>query len=158
MKETFYKSSGDLEHNGLQKEWSIIRKFDQQIADSISKEGRRAIRHLMASDVARVIESNKERSNISSFNIIFDYPSLIEIKKQFFMSLKKVYYKGKEIPMSDIKVDWTDCFGDLHNGSIEDYANDYAQEEVAIAEAGEGWQIKYMSLHGAIYYTFDVKV
>ena len=81
MKETFYKSSGDFEHNGLQKEWSIIRKFDQQIADSISKEGRKLIRHLMASDVARVIESNKERSNISSFNIIFDYPSLIEIKK-----------------------------------------------------------------------------
>lgn len=81
MKQTFYKSSGDLEHNVLQKEWSIIRKFDQQIADSISKEGRKLIRHLMASDVARVIESNKERSNISSFNIIFDYPSLIEIKK-----------------------------------------------------------------------------
>lgn len=55
------------------------------------------------------------------------------------MALKKVYYQGKEIPINDIKVDWTDCFGDLHNGSIEDYASDYAQEEVAIAEAGEGW-------------------
>jgi hypothetical protein len=65
----------------LQEERSIIRKFDQQIADSISKEGRKAIRHLMASDVARVIESNKKRFNISSFNIIVDYPSLIEIKK-----------------------------------------------------------------------------
>lgn len=59
MRQTFYKSSGDLEHNGLQKEWSIIRKFDQQIADSISKEGRRVIKHLMASDVARVIEIKK---------------------------------------------------------------------------------------------------
>lgn len=64
----------------FQEERSIIRKFDQQIADSISKEGRRVIKHLTAIDVARVIELN-ERSNISSYNIIFDYPSLIEIKK-----------------------------------------------------------------------------
>lgn len=55
------------------------------------------------------------------------------------MSLLKVLYKGKEIPMNDIQVDWTDCFGDLHTGSIEDYASDYAAEEVGIAEAGEGW-------------------
>lgn len=51
------------------------------------------------------------------------------------MAVVKVYYKGKEIPMNDIKVDWTDCFGELHNGSIEDFASD----EVTIAEAGEGW-------------------
>lgn len=55
------------------------------------------------------------------------------------MAVVKVYYKGKEIPLNDIKVDWTDCFGELHNGSIEDYASDYAAEEVAISEAGEGW-------------------
>lgn len=55
------------------------------------------------------------------------------------MAVVKVYYKGKEIPMNDIIVDWTDCFGEFHNGSIEDYASDYAAEEVAIAEAGEGW-------------------
>ena len=55
------------------------------------------------------------------------------------MAVVKVYYKGKEIPMNDIKVDWTDCFGELHNGSIEDYASDYANEEVGIALAGEGW-------------------
>ena len=81
MKETFYKSSGDFEHNGLQKEWSIIRKFDQQIADSISKEGRKNIKRLSASDVAKVIEDYKERSNISSYNIIFDYPSMIKFNK-----------------------------------------------------------------------------
>jgi hypothetical protein len=80
MSQTFYKDIVDLEHNGLQKELSIIRKFDQQVADSISKEGCRVIKRLTASDVARVIELN-ERSNISSYNIIFDYPSLIEIKK-----------------------------------------------------------------------------
>lgn len=55
------------------------------------------------------------------------------------MAVVKVYYKGKEIPMNDIKVDWTDCFGEPHTGSIEDYASDYAAEEVAIAEAGEAW-------------------
>jgi hypothetical protein len=55
------------------------------------------------------------------------------------MAVVKVYYKGKEIPMNDIMVDWKDCFGELHTGSIEDYASDYAGEEVAIAEAGEGW-------------------
>ena len=51
------------------------------------------------------------------------------------MALLKVYYKGKEIPMNNIKVDWTDCFGELHSGSIEDYASDYAAEEVATTEA-----------------------
>lgn len=55
------------------------------------------------------------------------------------MAVVKVYYKGKEIPMNDIKVDWTDCFGESHTGSIEDYASDYAAEEVAITEAGESW-------------------
>ena len=55
------------------------------------------------------------------------------------MAVVKVYYKGKEIPMTDIKVDWTDCFGEPHSGDNEDYASDYAAEEVAIAEAGEGW-------------------
>jgi hypothetical protein len=55
------------------------------------------------------------------------------------MAIVKVHYKGKEIPVNDIKVDWTNCFGELNHGSIEDYASDYAQEEVAIAEAGEGW-------------------
>ena len=55
------------------------------------------------------------------------------------MAVVKVYYKGKEIPIADIKVDWTDCFGQPHTGDIDDYASDYAAEEVAIAEAGEGW-------------------
>ena len=55
------------------------------------------------------------------------------------MAVVKVYYKGKEIPLNDIKVDWKDCFGEPHSGSIEDYASDYAAEEVAIAEAGEAW-------------------
>lgn len=53
----------------------------KQIADSISKETCKPIEHLTASDVACVIESYKEYSNISSYNMIVDYPSLIEINK-----------------------------------------------------------------------------
>ena len=55
------------------------------------------------------------------------------------MSLQKIWYKGIEVNLNDIEVRWTDCFGESHTGSIEDYASDYAAEEVAIAEAGEGW-------------------
>lgn len=56
------------------------------------------------------------------------------------MGVVKVLYKGKEIPLKDIRVVWSNCFGELqHPGTIEDYASDYAAEEVAIAEAGEGW-------------------
>ena len=55
------------------------------------------------------------------------------------MAVVKVYYKGKEISINDIEVDWIDCFGDLHNGSIEDYASDYATEQVGIVESGEAW-------------------
>ncbi len=55
------------------------------------------------------------------------------------MAVVKVYYKGKEIPLNDIVVDWTNCFGEPNTGSIEDYASDYAADEVAIAEAGEAW-------------------
>ena len=55
------------------------------------------------------------------------------------MSLKKVWYRGVEVNPKDIDVQWTDCFGEPHNGSIEDYASDYASEEVGIALAGEGW-------------------
>ena len=81
MRQTIYKAIGDPKYNASQKEASIIRKFDQQIADSISKEGRKNIKRLSASDIAKVIEDYKERSNISSYNIIIDYPSMIKINK-----------------------------------------------------------------------------
>ena len=39
------------------------------------------------------------------------------------MGVVKVLYKGKEIPLEDVTVIWTDCFGELqHPGTIEDYA------------------------------------
>jgi len=53
--------------------------------------------------------------------------------------VKRILYKGKEIPMSDITVELTDCMGDFHTGDIERYASDYAGDCVAEAEAGEGW-------------------
>jgi hypothetical protein len=55
------------------------------------------------------------------------------------MSLKRVWYRGVEVNPNDIVVQWTDCFGEPHTGSIEDYSSDYAAEEVGIALAGEGW-------------------
>lgn len=55
------------------------------------------------------------------------------------MALKKVWYRGIEVNPKDIDVQWSDCFGELHAGSIEDYASDYANEAVGITEAGEGW-------------------
>ena len=51
----------------------------------------------------------------------------------------EVKYKGKVIDINDVEVTWTDCFGEKHIDSIEDYASDYAQQEIAIAEAGEAW-------------------
>lgn len=43
MIRAFYKVFGNPEHNGFQNEKSIIRKFDQQIADSISESAKRLI-------------------------------------------------------------------------------------------------------------------
>ena len=53
--------------------------------------------------------------------------------------VKEIRYKGQIINLKDIELIWSDCFGDQHTGDIEDYASDYAAEEVAIALAGEGW-------------------
>ena len=53
--------------------------------------------------------------------------------------LRKILFGGKEIPLEEIKLEWSDCFGELHTGSIEEYASDYAAEQVGISEAGEGW-------------------
>lgn len=53
--------------------------------------------------------------------------------------VKEIRYKGQLINLNDIELVYSDCFGDLHTGSIEDYASDYASEEVGIALAGEGW-------------------
>lgn len=53
--------------------------------------------------------------------------------------VRQVKYKGRVIDINDVEVIWTDCFGEKHIGKIEDYASDYAAEQVGIAEAGEGW-------------------
>ena len=53
--------------------------------------------------------------------------------------LRQVKYKDKVVNPNDIEVTWTDCFGEVHIGSIEDYASDYASEQVAIEMAGEAW-------------------
>lgn len=51
----------------------------------------------------------------------------------------QVKYKGEVIDINEVEVTWTNCFGSKYIGSIEDYASDYAAEQVGIAEAGEAW-------------------
>lgn len=53
--------------------------------------------------------------------------------------LRQVKYKDEVVNPNDIEVTWTDCFGKVHIGSIEDYVSDYASEQVAIEMAGEAW-------------------
>ena len=53
--------------------------------------------------------------------------------------IRQIKYKGEVINLDDVEVTWTDCFGYPHTGSIEDYASDYAEEQVAIEQSGEGW-------------------
>ena len=53
--------------------------------------------------------------------------------------LRQVKYKDKVVNLNDIEVTWTDCFGEGHIGSIEDYVSDYASDQVDIEMAGEAW-------------------
>ena len=51
----------------------------------------------------------------------------------------EIIVDGKKIKSSDISIKWKDWDGEVHTGSIERYAIDYAALEVGIAEAGEDW-------------------
>lgn len=53
--------------------------------------------------------------------------------------VREVRYKGQIIDPKDIEVTWSDCFGELHTDTIEDFASSYADEEVGIFAAGESW-------------------
>lgn len=46
---------------------------------------------------------------------------------------------GKKYKSSDVSIKWKDWDGEVHTGSVERYAGDYAALEVGIAEAGEDW-------------------
>lgn len=52
----------------------------------------------------------------------------------------EIIVDGKKFKSSDISIKWKDWGDEVHTGSIEKYANDYAALEVGIVEAaGEGW-------------------
>ena len=51
----------------------------------------------------------------------------------------EIIVDGKKIKSSDISIKWKDWDGEVHTGSIERYADDYAALLVGIAEAGEDW-------------------
>ena len=53
--------------------------------------------------------------------------------------IRQIKYKGEVINLDDVEVTWTDYLGCPHIGTIEDYASDYAEEQVALEQAGEGW-------------------
>lgn len=79
---------------------------------------------------------------MKGFNVMIekieDGKTTLIVVYQSFM-LRQVKYKDKVVNLNDIEVTWTDCFGEVHIGSIEDYVSDYASEQVGIEMAGEAW-------------------
>ena len=53
--------------------------------------------------------------------------------------IKEIRYKGQLVNLNDIGVTWTDHFGDVKKGNIEDYAWSETDDALAEFEAGEGW-------------------
>ena len=53
--------------------------------------------------------------------------------------IKEIRYKGQLVNLKDIVITWTDHFGDVKNGNIEDYAWSKTDDALAEFEAGEGW-------------------
>ena len=53
--------------------------------------------------------------------------------------IKMVKYNGKVMNLADIEVTWTDCWGEVQTGTIEDYGRSEWNEAWAECEAGEGW-------------------
>ena len=51
----------------------------------------------------------------------------------------EIRYKGNIIDSKDVEILWTDSFGEINRGSIEDYGHDNYSEGYAECEAGEGW-------------------
>lgn len=51
----------------------------------------------------------------------------------------EIRYKGNVIDANDVEILWTDRFGEINRGSIDDYGYDNYGEGFAECEAGEGW-------------------
>jgi hypothetical protein len=53
--------------------------------------------------------------------------------------IHEIFYKGQKINLKDIELTWSDRFGEMIRGTVEDFGIDNYQEGYAEAEAGEGW-------------------
>lgn len=53
--------------------------------------------------------------------------------------IREVKYKGQIINLNDIEVTWTDHFGEVMTGTIEDYGYSERSDAWSECEAGEGW-------------------
>ena len=53
--------------------------------------------------------------------------------------VRSVKYKGQPIKQEDIEVTWTDHFGEVMTGTIEDYGMSEYNDAWGECEAGEGW-------------------
>lgn len=51
----------------------------------------------------------------------------------------EVKFKGQIIDPKEIQVTWSDHFGTIMNGSIEDYGSSEYNDAWGGCEAGEGW-------------------
>ena len=51
----------------------------------------------------------------------------------------EIKYKGEFIDSKDVEILWTDRFGEINRGSIEDFGYNTYREGYAEHEAGEGW-------------------
>ena len=53
--------------------------------------------------------------------------------------IKEIRYKGQVVNLNDIEITWTDHFGDVQSGNIEDYAWSSRNDAISEFSAGEGW-------------------
>lgn len=51
----------------------------------------------------------------------------------------EIIYKGEFIDSKDVEILWTDRFGEINRGCIEEYGYDNYSEGYAECESGEGW-------------------
>lgn len=51
----------------------------------------------------------------------------------------KVFYKGKEININDLRLTWGDHFGRICSGNLMNYRNSEVNDAISEVEAGEGW-------------------
>lgn len=51
----------------------------------------------------------------------------------------KVFYKGEEIDIKDLYLEWHDHFGQPCSGDLDDYRGSEVNDAISEYEAGEGW-------------------